>query len=471
MISKSVMNLKLAPRFLLSALVALLFLSLTGVVYAQDETGPSYIVQAGDTLSTIAVQFGVTVDDLLIANHMSPGDLIFAGSPLVIPGLEGVTGVLETRTVPFGESLRSLSRRYQIPVAQLIQLNRVVSPWELYAGSSLILPVSQAEVPAWNRAVLAPGETLLEMAVRGNTNPWSIADINELEHLNTTVPGEVLFIPGQTLAGPGAFPAPITEVQVTDFYQGETGVVDVRTSGEVTLQGTLNNHTFPFFPVEAGRLAGLQGVHALAAPGLYPLTITGTLPDGSTFTHSQPVFVRERGYPFETITVDPALIDPVTTNQEEEFVKPLVNQLTMQKRWQGLFLSPYSCPACISSTFGNRRSYNGSAFTYFHGGVDYVISNTSLDTQITAAADGVVVFAGLLDVRGNFTLIDHGWGVITGYMHQSEILVKTGDLVTAGQVIGIIGNTGRSTGAHLHWEIWVGGVQVNPLDWLETVYP
>ena len=68
-------------------------------------------------------------------------------------------------------------------------------------------------------------------------------------------------------------------------------------------------------------------------------------------------------------------------------------------------------------------------------------------------------------------MINHGWGVYTGYMHQSEILVKPGDIVKAGQLIGRVGGTGRVQGPHLHWEVWVGGVQVDPLDWLEQAYP
>ena len=68
-------------------------------------------------------------------------------------------------------------------------------------------------------------------------------------------------------------------------------------------------------------------------------------------------------------------------------------------------------------------------------------------------------------------IIDHGWGVYTGYWHQSQSLVKTGDKIIGGQVIGLVGGTGRVTGAHLHWEVWVGGVQVSPLDWLTGSYP
>jgi murein DD-endopeptidase MepM/ murein hydrolase activator NlpD len=74
-------------------------------------------------------------------------------------------------------------------------------------------------------------------------------------------------------------------------------------------------------------------------------------------------------------------------------------------------------------------------------------------------------------VRGNATVIDHGWGVYSGIWHQSEIQVQVGQTVQKNQIIGLVGGTGRVTGPHLHWEVWVNGIQVNPLDWLINTYP
>jgi len=82
-----------------------------------------------------------------------------------------------------------------------------------------------------------------------------------------------------------------------------------------------------------------------------------------------------------------------------------------------------------------------------------------------------VAFTGSLIVRGDTTYIDHGWGVYSGYFHQSEIYVTEGEMVERGQVIGKVGGSGRATGPHLHWEIWVGGVPVDPLDWVEMEFP
>jgi len=91
--------------------------------------------------------------------------------------------------------------------------------------------------------------------------------------------------------------------------------------------------------------------------------------------------------------------------------------------------------------------------------------------NIYAAAPGKVVYTGSLLLHGNTTMINHGWGVYTLYAHQSEFLVQTGQQVDAGELIGRVGSTGRSTGAHMHWEVWVGGLQVDPMDWLKTAYP
>ncbi len=91
--------------------------------------------------------------------------------------------------------------------------------------------------------------------------------------------------------------------------------------------------------------------------------------------------------------------------------------------------------------------------------------------NIYAPAPGVVVFVGDLTVRGLSTIIDHGWGVYSGFWHLSSANVSVGDRVETRQKIGEIGGSGRATGPHLHWELWANGVQVQPLDWLEKTYP
>jgi murein DD-endopeptidase MepM/ murein hydrolase activator NlpD len=123
----------------------------------------------------------------------------------------------------------------------------------------------------------------------------------------------------------------------------------------------------------------------------------------------------------------------------------------------------------FSSYFGSRRSYNGGQYYGFHGGLDFMVVVNSLN--VYAPAPGTVTFIGTMDVRGNTIFIDHGQGIYTGYAHLSEIQVNVGDHVDTGQIIALIGKTGRVTGPHLHWDVWVNGNTVDPFDWVDNTYP
>jgi murein DD-endopeptidase MepM/ murein hydrolase activator NlpD len=201
------------------------------------------------------------------------------------------------------------------------------------------------------------------------------------------------------------------------------------------------------------------------------LQVQGKLPDDARFSFSQQIYVRDGGYPYDPpLNVNDETVDPAITEPEDEIWFGMAADFTEPRQWQGLFTnpSPYPLDTGFASTFGNRRSYNGSAYNRFHGGLDMYGND---ETDIFAAAPGRVVFAGPLTVRGNAVLIDHGWGVYTGYGHMSRIDVSEGDVVTAGQVLGKVGSTGRVNGPHLHFEVLVGGIQTDPLDWLTQAYP
>ncbi|MBN1305608.1 MAG: M23 family metallopeptidase, partial [Anaerolineales bacterium] len=216
----------------------------------------------------------------------------------------------------------------------------------------------------------------------------------------------------------------------------------------------------------------LQGIHAMLEPGIYPLRLTAALPDGSQQSFEQMVLVVSGNYLDEVIPVHADTINPTVDKAEDEWLLSRTTQVTPERYWNGLFLRPSTFPD-VSSWFGTRRLYIATedpniTKTGFHSGIDYIGGE---GLPITAPAAGKVIFTGLKDIRGYSTIIDHGQGVYSGFWHQSEIQVQPGDFVEAGQQIGLVGGTGRSTGAHQHWEIWVNGVQVNPLEWLEKTFP
>jgi murein DD-endopeptidase MepM/ murein hydrolase activator NlpD len=433
---------------------------------------PYYVVQEGDSLWNIAARFGVGMEDLQTANGITDPGQLSIGDELVIPGLEGYQGEVKTQLVPVGETLRSLSRRFGIPATTLTRLNRLASPAEIYAGSTLVFPAVSRNEPVQGRARLAPGQSLLELAALRGLNPWSIATTNQLPGSWSALPGDVLHLPEGEWDGPGALPEAIVEISMEPLplVQGKTTVIKVDNQPGVSLSGSLAGRDLTFFPLDDGSVA-LQGIHAMAEPGHYPLNLKGSLPDGETFTFAQLVLLRDASYPFDPpLNVDPGTLDPAVTRPEDEQWEALGIPVTPVRMWDGPFKSPVpdQFKDCWTSLFGSRRSYNGSAYTSFHSGLDFC---GTIGTELYAPAAGKVIFTEELAVRGNATVIDHGWGVYTAYDHQSEIFVKPGDLVEPGQPIGLGGATGRTTGPHLHWEVWVGGVQVDPVDWLESVYP
>jgi len=106
----------------------------------EGTAGASLYCPARDTLWDIAARFGVPWDELARANGIDDASRLAAGDELVIPGIQGIEGLLVTESIPFGEDLTSLSRRYQVPEDILVRLNHLSSPARLYSGSSLIVP-------------------------------------------------------------------------------------------------------------------------------------------------------------------------------------------------------------------------------------------------------------------------------------------------------------------------------------------
>ena len=478
------MTLTTPRRILPFLLLTIALLASTSPAIAQDSTptpapvsGPIYIIQSGDNLSSIASRFGVILNDLLSANNITDANNISVGQQIVIPGLEGVNGILTTEIIGYGDTLHSLSRRNQFSEDLLRQLNHITSPAELYAGVSLVYPQKDNFTPLSKRISLAPGETLLEAALLAQSDPDTLTALNHLPGDWAALPGDILYAPGESssASGPSGMPSGLVSVDVTPLpmKQGGTAVITVQPAPGVTLGGKLVNMPLHFFPLENGKQVALQGIHAMLDPGPYPLTLEATLPDGAKQTFEQMVVVQSGYYPEDPIlSVPDETIDPAVNDPEFQKITDLTAPAGPQKLWQGIFKDPSVYTDCFTSRYGNRRTYIGQGsdekYYSFHSGLDFC---GGLGLQISAPADGVVVFAGPLTVRGNATIIDHGWGIYSGIWHQSEIDVQVGQTVKAGDVIGLVGGTGRVTGAHLHWEVWVNGIQVDPMDWLENNYP
>jgi murein DD-endopeptidase MepM/ murein hydrolase activator NlpD len=120
----------------------------------------------------------------------------------------------------------------------------------------------------------------------------------------------------------------------------------------------------------------------------------------------------------------------------------------------------------VTSEFGVRESPFRTGVE-FHKGLDI---STRFGKEVVAPADGLVIVSAYDQQEGNFIKIDHGRGLATGFAHLSRMAVKKGVIVKKGDIIGYVGDTGRSTGSHLHYSVFVNNVPVNPRKYLKNIF-
>ena len=215
----------------------------------------------------------------------------------------------------------------------------------------------------------------------------------------------------------------------------------------------------------AARLGELQAqANRLNALG-ERLTRVGQLQDGE-FDFNEPVGV---GGNDEAFDMAPKALDAGVTQLEKQFAasgKQLsVLEALLFNRALDKNATPSRLPilnSYITSGFGGRADPFGGGGQY-HKGIDF---KASVGDPVLTVADGVVSFAGDKSGYGNVVDVDHGNGYVTRYAHNSRLVVRVGDLVRVGQEIAKAGSTGRSTGAHVHFEVWENGAVVNPRKFL-----
>jgi murein DD-endopeptidase MepM/ murein hydrolase activator NlpD len=149
---------------------------------------------------------------------------------------------------------------------------------------------------------------------------------------------------------------------------------------------------------------------------------------------------------------------------EQQLVQQALAENSRLKLWHSNFVEPVNGKR--TGIFGSVRIMNGQPRNP-HNGEDI---GAPLGADVAASNDGVVRLTVDHVFSGKGVFIDHGLGFYTMYFHLSEILVKDGDLVTAGQIIGKVGATGRATGPHLHWGVKLNGARVNPYSLLDLPF-
>ena len=241
------------------------------------------------------------------------------------------------------------------------------------------------------------------------------------------------------------------------------------------IKGTWDGHEVPFWvarPWQNGRTErqeALLSIDLEKAPGTYELILSGKTADDTPFTCKASVRVTLGHFPTESLQVAKQFAEPdeeqtKRANAEREKLRAIFDQITPQPLWKGSFRKPLDIPS-TGGNFGKRRILNGIPGSP-HSGIDFPAPT---GTPIHAAQAGKVVLAEELYFSGNTVVIDHGLGIYTFYGHLSEIGVKVGDELRSGQVLGKVGATGRVTGPHLHWGLYVNHARVNGLDILKIL--
>jgi murein DD-endopeptidase MepM/ murein hydrolase activator NlpD len=259
-------------------------------------------------------------------------------------------------------------------------------------------------------------------------------------------------------------------------YSGKQGqVLVVKVTGEeqaTEVKGTFLSRTIPFFrefrPGEPTGYIGLLGIDMQDDPGTHELAVEVKQGEQAKQLSFNILVAKEKfavehlNLPKEKVDLDEKAV--ARWKAEQEQVKEALTENSRLKLWHSNFLEPVNGKR--TGIFGSVRIMNGKPRNP-HNGEDI---GAPMGADVAASNDGVVRLTVDHVFSGKGVFVDHGLGFYTMYFHLSEVLVKDGDLVTAGQIIGKVGATGRATGPHLHWGVKLNGARVNPYSLLDLPF-
>lgn len=276
-----------------------------------------------------------------------------------------------------------------------------------------------------------------------------------------------------SVAAPHVAAAPTPDAQITlhsrAFRQGEVVVVRVAAAADTSaVTVTAFGAEWPAVRADDGRWESLIGIDLDTRPGTYELIATMRGMDVTTARRS--VTVVARRFRTRTLTVAPDFVNPppevmTRIDGDRTLLDEVFGHGSTTAAWRGGFARPVQDRA--NSSFGTRSVFNGEPRNP-HTGTDFL---SPRGRPVRAPASGRVVVARDLFFTGNTVVIDHGLGVFSTLAHLSRIDVREGDPIGRGDLVGLVGATGRVTGPHLHWSLRVGAARVDPLSALAILPP
>lgn len=316
----------------------------------------------------------------------------------------------------------------------------------------------------WEPYIVRQGDTLSAIAAVAGVDVATLVASNQLASADRLVPGQVLRIGTDA----GAQPAlrlgdALVRVQFWPWppAQGQTVAIWLETRRPVTISVTLGGRAYPVHIV--GRLAwAMAPIPPLTPPGPLALVISAGSERQQIQAPVQPGAFPSHNIPEATtaaILSQTEEVEAETTRMAALFSAFSPGNWTPRSRFRLPLVGDFPRTA----PFGSRRTYGANPAISAHAGEDF---SAAPGTPVYAPAAGMVVLAEALLVRGNAVVLDHGNGVYTGYWHLSKLEIAAGQAVKPGDLLGLVGSTGLSTGAHLHWELRVAGMAVDPLQWV-----
>ncbi len=210
-----------------------------------------------------------------------------------------------------------------------------------------------------------------------------------------------------------------------------------------------------FYQDASNHFTALVPVDIETPPKNYSITITF---EGEKKTVR--IRIKKHVFPTQQLTLpeEKVILNPEDLKRAEREAELLTNILSRRnhREWNGRFIAPTD--TAVSEVFGVKRIMNGKK-TSIHKGMDY---RGQLGTPVRALNAGTVVLRDDLFFGGNTLIIDHGMGLYSIYMHLSEFQVADDEKVSKGQIIGLVGMSGRATGPHLHLGVKLEGININP---------
>lgn len=358
-----------------------------------------------------------------------------------------------------GDTWPALTLRFGVEESRLRALNPHFNTLRQPAiGATINLPDGAIERPG--RLVRDGSPSVLAVALRNNVSPWSLALDNDLDSPYTPTFFRPLWVPAEDVVRDLPLGVSSLELSLAPALPGlALGIRGTYEGDGSGIGGHLDGLPVSI-AAENGRFAGVVGTGAFYAGGEPELVIKAG--DAPAWVQPWQFDKREWIYQDLTLTGEAAQIDQQARDEERARLREIWNQVTPEPLWNGKFITPVDSYLSVSAGYGARRSYNGGPYLTYHEGVDYSAYG---GTPVMAPAEGKVVLAEPLYVRGGAVIIDHGLGIFTGYYHLSAIHATAGQIVVPGDVVGEVGTTGLSTGNHLHWDLLINGIWVDAAAW------